>query len=79
MTKKNGSYERTNEFRRLQEESRRLSSTLSRQERVNAFDENLRKRVERVLWQKIEHFYSRNVNPPRLLKNTNDFKICEKR
>ena len=45
----NGGYERTNEFRRLQEESRRLSLTLSRQERVNAFDEHLRKRVERVL------------------------------
>ena len=45
----NSGYERTNEFRRLQEESRRLSLTLSRQERVNAFDEHLRKRVERVL------------------------------
>ena len=49
----NGGYERTNEFRKLQEESRRLSLTLSRQERVNAFDENLRKRVERFCDKKM--------------------------
>lgn len=28
--------------------------------------------------KKIEHFYSRNVNYQRLLKTTNNFKICEK-
>ena len=28
--------------------------------------------------KKNKHFNSRNVNSPRLLKNTNNFKICEK-
>ena len=71
----NVSYERTNEFRRLQEESRKLSSTVSQQERSSSFDESLRRRVEGVLQRQIENFYSRNSLTPRLLDNTNNFEI----
>ena len=69
------SYERTNEFRRLQEESRKLSSAVSQQERSSSFDESLRRRVEGVLQRQIENFYSRNSLTPRLLDNTNNFEI----
>lgn len=40
--------ERSDEFRRIQEESRRLSSSISQQERVNSFDESLYERIRGI-------------------------------
>ena len=68
-------YEYTDDFRRLQEESRNLYSTISQQQRSDSFDGELRTRVERVLRRELGDFYSRNTNTPRLLNNTGDFKI----
>lgn len=72
---KNTEGEYSNEFRRIQEESRRLHSTISQQHRIESFDGSLRNRVTRVLSREIRSFNSRNSYTPRLLDNTGDFKI----
>ena len=38
---KNKEYERTNEFRELHEESRRLSTSINQQDRVSSFNRTL--------------------------------------
>ena len=73
----NNKYERNDDFRRIQEESRRISSTISQQERVCSFDETLRGRVERVLSRQVSDFISRNSNNTRLVVNNDSFKIYD--
>ena len=41
-------WELSDVFRRIQEESRRLSSSISQQERVNSFDESLYERIRGI-------------------------------
>lgn len=69
--------ERSNGFRRLQEESRRLFTTNSQQERVSTLDDSLYTRIRRILSREIRYFNSRNSNTTRLLENTNNFKIYD--
>ncbi len=67
----------TDDFRRIQEESRRISTTISQQERVKTLDDALYARIRGVLSRKISNFNSRNSDAPRLLENTNNFKIYD--
>ena len=65
---KNKEYERTNEFRELQEESRRLSTSIDQQDRVSSFNRTLWGWVEKFLQRKTKNFYSRNSIAARILK-----------
>ena len=65
---KNKEYERTNELRELQEESRRLSTSINQQDRVSSFNRTLWGRVEKFLQRKTKNFYSRNSIAARILK-----------
>ena len=73
---------RTNEFRELQEASRRLSNkdveTFHRGSR--AVDEGLRRQLSRIFRREIFSYYSSNGNSTQLLKNSKygiEFKIVE--
>lgn len=67
--------ERSDEFRRIQEESRKLSSSISQQERVNSFDDSLYKRIRGILSREIRSFRGRNFDTSRLVVNNDNFKV----
>lgn len=69
--------ERSDEFRRIQEESRRVSEQRSWQERVTSLDENLLERLSRIFEQEIHNWSSSHIDDSRILKNTGDFKIIQ--
>lgn len=67
----------SDEFRKLQEECRKLSEEVSFSERSKSLDDSIYGRIERVLSRQIGLYNSRNSNSTRLLKNTNNFEIYE--
>ena len=73
----NKSYGRTNDFRRIQEECRKISTSFSQQERVKSFDESLRARIEGILSRQVSNFFSRNANSSRLVVNNDNFRIYD--
>ena len=71
----NDSYERTNEFRRLQEESRKRTSQSSWYESFKEFDERVRTRLSNVFREQIQSTINSDSDVNGLLENTNNFKI----
>ena len=71
----NVSYERTNEFRRLQEESRKRTSQSSWYESFKEFDERVRTRLSNVFREQIQSTINSDSDVNGLLENTNNFKI----
>ena len=71
----NNSYERTNEFRRLQEESRKRTSQSSWYESFKEFDERVRTRLSNVFREQIQSTINSDSDVNGLLENTNNFKI----
>ena len=67
----------SDEFRKLQEECRKLSEEVSFSERSKSLDDSIYGRIKRVLSRQIGLYNSRNSNSTRLLKNTNNFEIYE--
>ena len=63
------------DFRKLQEESRRIFNQRGWKERVESFNGNLLERFSRIFRQEIHSWSSRNSNDNGLLTNTGDFKI----
>ena len=71
----NRDYERTNEFRELQEESKSRTSKSNWYESFKDFDEGIRTRLSNVLRQQIQSTINSDSNVNGLLENTNNFKI----